>query len=262
MKCMTTLWDDMRFLAWETKAEAQGLEADGALLLLCDRILAGDDGQGCRDHGGEWVGGVLGCGRRTNGGIVGPERGVGRSPRRLAVGGKVERGKGGRKLCGWARECFWGMGRCWLMDVWLLTGVLAAFLKPAGRLSAPHRLGGREDDVRRERTTAGARRGGGQGQGNDGEGRRKSSVQPASSVLDCRLRQRRQHRTCPLAHIPLYAHIDAYIRKQSPGGSSHCPQRPRPIVLTPRPSAAVRVPRRSPTFTANSWSRRLQNLRT
>jgi hypothetical protein len=34
MKGMAALWDNVWLLAWETKAEAEGLETDGALLLV------------------------------------------------------------------------------------------------------------------------------------------------------------------------------------------------------------------------------------
>ena len=52
VKSMATFWDDVGFLAGETVAEAEGFEADGAFFLEVV-LLGGDDGDGCRVHGGK-----------------------------------------------------------------------------------------------------------------------------------------------------------------------------------------------------------------
>ena len=62
VECMAAFWHDMRFLSWEPKAEAQGLEADGTVVLLLWGVVAGDDGQRCGDHGCVGVGGGEGGG--------------------------------------------------------------------------------------------------------------------------------------------------------------------------------------------------------
>lgn len=47
---MATLGDNVRLLAWESKAKAERFEADGALVLLVV-VLGGDDGQRGVVHG-------------------------------------------------------------------------------------------------------------------------------------------------------------------------------------------------------------------
>lgn len=55
MEGVSTLWDDVRLLAWEAEAEAEGLETDGALV-LCVPLAVGDDWDGWNVHGGKGVG--------------------------------------------------------------------------------------------------------------------------------------------------------------------------------------------------------------
>ena len=45
MQGVTALGDDMWLLAREPEGERQGLEADGALILIVVGVLGGDDGQ-------------------------------------------------------------------------------------------------------------------------------------------------------------------------------------------------------------------------
>ena len=39
MQCMSTLWNNMRFLSRQPKAEAQGLQADGAVVFILCRVM-------------------------------------------------------------------------------------------------------------------------------------------------------------------------------------------------------------------------------
>lgn len=83
---MAALGDDMRFFARESEGEAEGLEADGALLVVVDSTVGGDTGDG--GHSGLGVGMVVAGGCR--GGVAGAHR-------RCAVeGGANGMGKGGR----------------------------------------------------------------------------------------------------------------------------------------------------------------------
>jgi len=43
----------MRFLAGQTEAEGEGLEADGAILFLFRGVVTGYDREGCVGHGSE-----------------------------------------------------------------------------------------------------------------------------------------------------------------------------------------------------------------
>lgn len=74
---MAALWDDVGFLARETEAEAEGLEADGALLLVLGVLLVGDYGQGCDMHYAVRVGlvAVAGCCGCGGGGVDGAQGG-------------------------------------------------------------------------------------------------------------------------------------------------------------------------------------------
>ncbi len=49
---MPALWHDMWFLARQSEAEAQGLEANRALVLIFCSVVARYDWQGSGDHGG------------------------------------------------------------------------------------------------------------------------------------------------------------------------------------------------------------------
>lgn len=50
MKGMAAFGDDVRLFAWKTKAEAEGLETDGALCVVVDGDPDGDNGDGVGGH--------------------------------------------------------------------------------------------------------------------------------------------------------------------------------------------------------------------
>ena len=56
---VSAFWKDVGLLAREPEAEAEGFEADGALVLVVGVVAAGYDGEGCGDHGCEGVCGVV-----------------------------------------------------------------------------------------------------------------------------------------------------------------------------------------------------------
>ncbi|EED79242.1 predicted protein [Postia placenta Mad-698-R] len=66
MQRVPTLWNDVRFLARQPEAEAEGFEADGALIFVVGRVMAGNDGEGSGDHDGVRVGKAGVSARRTS----------------------------------------------------------------------------------------------------------------------------------------------------------------------------------------------------
>jgi hypothetical protein len=50
MKGVTTLWDNVWFLAWESEAEAEGFETDWTLVFIVESVVCGYDREGGRRH--------------------------------------------------------------------------------------------------------------------------------------------------------------------------------------------------------------------
>jgi hypothetical protein len=73
---MATLGHDMRFLSGQTKAEGEGFEADGAVLLILGRVVTGHDGERGMCHESEGMGESGGGAVRV--GERGRDKGAGR----------------------------------------------------------------------------------------------------------------------------------------------------------------------------------------
>ena len=121
MECVSAIGNNVRVFAWKPEAGAEGFEADGAGALVVSWILAGDDWDGCGDHGcvrmglgRELVGVLRGtlCGS-VGGGVVGGCAGrVGRVEGKggLYTGGVAKEGGGADGERG-GGGCFGGRGR-------------------------------------------------------------------------------------------------------------------------------------------------------
>lgn len=103
MKSMATFWDDVWFLAWETKAKTKRLEADGAFVLDLFEVITGDDWHRSDVHGGERMndgkiiaaGGVGGVGRADGGRELLAEDGVKCLEGRFCICGRLRGSTGG-----------------------------------------------------------------------------------------------------------------------------------------------------------------------